>query len=480
MKKCRHFGLYDYYSIWIQQRDMPPGGRGADLTTLCKQVPRFATSGAQVLNCESSNNWGPNGLGYYVANRLMWDPALDADAIVADFHDRAFGPAAPVMKRYYERLDRGRQPMMGEPLLASALRDLDQAGALARDRPDVLARLDHLKQYLHYVRLMWEFEQLGSRPDEQKQKAVELLRHAYRTRHSYMTHWEAVRNFWANQMAKKFAEPSWSSANGQPKPWQDAAARPTAEETEADFRADLARFPEQPVEERAFGGDLVPTGMKRAKEAPLATKFDIGGKATLALYSRTGEPLVFAVTTGIIAKYRDRPDAEFFLRDARGDVVQTGRLPQDGTEHPLSLQVPQAGLYRLEFNDRGVGWKFRGESSLPCSLELAKNPQYDHMGNISRLFFFVPKGTRTIHYFTRYGDSQKVFDPDEKPVHEVTRNGVNVSVEVPQGADGKIWHLGNVHLPTVWFHNLPNQVSCSPESLLIPKESLHEPPAPSK
>jgi hypothetical protein len=220
--------------------------------------------------------------------------------------------------------------------------------------------------------------------------------------------------------------------------------------------------------------------MKRAKEAPLATKFDIGGKATLALYSRTGEPLVFAVTTGIIAKYRDRPDAEYFLRDARGDVVQAGRLPQDGEEHPLSLQVPQAGLYRLEFNDRGVGWKFRGESSLPCSLELARNPQYDHMGNISRLFFFVPKGTRTIHYFTRYGESQKVFDPDEKPVHEVTRNGVNVSVKVPEGADGRVWHLGNVHLPTVWFHNLPNQVSASPESLLVPKESLHEPSAPSK
>lgn len=30
---------------------------------------------------------------------------------------------------------------------------------------------------------------------------------------------------------------------------------------------------------------------------------------------------------------------------------------------------------------------------------------------------------------------------------EVTQNGINVSVEVPKGADGRFWHLGNMHVP---------------------------------
>lgn len=471
-KACPRIGFYDYYSIWQFNLDMPPGEKGGNISVLRKGIPRFAAAGAASLDCESGNNWGPHGRGYYVANRLMWDPKANVDALLADFYEQAFGPAAAAMRRYYERLDPGNDPIMGEPLLALALRDLEEATRLARERPDVQARLDHLKQYMHYVRLMWDLRQVDKKEAVKRQDmTLDVIKYAYRVRYSYMIHWEAVRNYWATQMAKEFNQPEWGSGNRGTKPWQSEQAAPTREETEKLFQGDLVRFQLQPVEEKAFGRDLVPGGFKRGQGACYPTKFDFGGSGVrLALYSQNGEALEMTIITGVIAKYRNRADAEYTLTDPAGTVIRTGRLPQDGIEHPLKLEVPKAGLYWFEFTDRRAGWKVWSNPGFSCSLSLERDPNYSHMGNISRLYFYVPKGTRKIHYFTQFGGGQKVCGPDEKTLHEVAGNGVNVSVTVPDGADGKVWSLSNVHIPNIWFFNVPNYVASSPEALLVPRE----------
>ena len=38
--------------------------------------------------------WGPRGIGYYVGARLLWNVEEDPKALVADFYQKAFGPAA--------------------------------------------------------------------------------------------------------------------------------------------------------------------------------------------------------------------------------------------------------------------------------------------------------------------------------------------------------------------------------------------------
>ena len=130
-KRCRNMGFYDYLSVWMWDWDMPPGGRGANLAYLRRQIPRYVACHATSVDCESGNNWGVHGLGYYVANRLMWDSAADVDALVADFFQQAFGPAAAAMRRYYERLDPAGEPLLSRDLLARALRDLAAAAKLA-------------------------------------------------------------------------------------------------------------------------------------------------------------------------------------------------------------------------------------------------------------------------------------------------------------------------------------------------------------
>ena len=98
-KKCRNMGYYDYFSVWPWDFDKLPGGRANDFAYLRKQIPRYIKQGATSIDCESSSNWGVHGRGYYVSHKLMWDPKADVGALLADFYDKAFGPAAPAMRR---------------------------------------------------------------------------------------------------------------------------------------------------------------------------------------------------------------------------------------------------------------------------------------------------------------------------------------------------------------------------------------------
>ena len=62
---------------------------------MAASIRDFYNKGARFYDCESGDAWGPYGLGYYVASRVMWDikEADRVDAIVDDFLTRAFGPA---------------------------------------------------------------------------------------------------------------------------------------------------------------------------------------------------------------------------------------------------------------------------------------------------------------------------------------------------------------------------------------------------
>ncbi len=467
-KQCRNMGFYEYFSVWLWDFDMPPGGRGADVRLICQRMQKYAALGATSVDCESGNNWGLHGRGYYVANRLLWNPGTDVDALLADFYGQAFGPAAAVMQRYYERLDPGNDPLLSEHLLGLALRDLDEASRLAKDRPDVLARLDHLKQYQHYVRLRWEHQRAADKPRKQE-LALQALTHVYRTRYSYMNHWEAIRQSWIDQLVKEFDQPSWWDRGGrQTPPWKidPSVGR---DETEQRFREDLVFFQPQDVVKRTFSTDLVPAGLK--SDSPAASRQQYQKGTRYALWSTGGEPLELTIVTGIIAWYRDRPDATYVVTDAIGKEVTRGRLPQDGKEHPLRVEVAAAGLYWFEFNDQAAAWSIRVAAGRPVAVALSRSAPPAHLGHMQRMYFFVPRGTRKIEYYWK-GGPHTVHGPDGAVQAEVTASGKFVTVEVPAGSDGQPWSITRLALGHLWFFNVPNYLAAAPDALLVPREVL--------
>jgi len=71
---------------------------------------RFAESikwlyghGITLYQTQSGDEFGTNGLNYYVAGKLLWDTSLDVNDILDDFYSKGFAKAAPFIKRFHRR-----------------------------------------------------------------------------------------------------------------------------------------------------------------------------------------------------------------------------------------------------------------------------------------------------------------------------------------------------------------------------------------
>lgn len=478
-KKTRNIGFYEYFSVWLWDKDQLPGGRANHIEEVARRIRNYAEAGATSITCESGNNWGLHGRGYYIANRLMWNPDENVDELLADFYENAFGPAAKTVRRFYERFDVGAKPLMSEHLLALAFRDLQEATQLVGGRTDVPGRLDHLKQYLHYVRVRWDLDHLP-RDQVEKRKALALdgLTWCYRTRYSYMNHWAGMWQTWTRQAATEFDEPSWSFKSQESYPWE--VDNPVNhEETERVFHADLERFQPQDVNEVEFSENLVRANVPNefpAKVRPRPLFHRYQRPMRYVAVSETGEPIRFRITTGIIKHYRDRAEGRWSVSTAAGTEVAAGKLRQDGETHSIEVQVPDPGAYNIIFNDQGAGWGIEADDDVAISLAIERGRRIIHLGQFrDPVFFFVPTGTKQLQLFWEGGNLKpRVHRPDGEIVTEIEANGSYVNIPIPDGMDGKAWHFTRFAPKRIWFANAPNYLAASPEALVLPEESIQD------
>lgn len=167
-KRTKQRGIREYYSIYQWDWDYPAPGKMTP-AALQQDLKQFHRHGITAINAESSNNWGARGLGYYVASQLMWDVHADVKAILRDFYEGAFGPAAPAMQRYYVRwygpsaaampdyralpaqvalVEKGKFDVEA---LKAAYQDLDDAVKLVPADSAYRQRIDLLRLYAHYL-----------------------------------------------------------------------------------------------------------------------------------------------------------------------------------------------------------------------------------------------------------------------------------------------------------------------------------------
>jgi hypothetical protein len=275
-----------------------------------------------------------------------------------------------------------------------------------------------------------------------------------------------MRSTWASQAAKEFSEPTWVLNDKTPKPWMVERVV-TREETDLWFHEGLDYFRPTPAEQVKFSADLVPVAFPATKSVSLKQQFQ--RPAEYALHSPAGEPLEVTITTGIIAWYRDRPDARYTLKDATGKVVADGALKLDGAPHAVKMKVPAAGTFVFECNDSGAGWGISVEAGRSAVLLSNRSRRYLHLGQLQEAFFYVPKGTKQVQYFWS-GGPHKVLGLDRKVITEVTANDEVVTIPVPAGADGRLWSFTPHAHGHLWFFNVPNVLAASPDAMLLPKE----------
>lgn len=120
------------------------------------------------------HNWATQGLHYYAAARLSWNPAQDFDALLDDYCGIGFGAGATAVKKYFQLAEQGVQPRIVAgrgifPLIApatiSAMRIELIAAAKATEK-DLPAH-----RRVAFLRAGFEFTAISAEADRLKESA---------------------------------------------------------------------------------------------------------------------------------------------------------------------------------------------------------------------------------------------------------------------------------------------------------------------
>ncbi len=115
-------------------------------------------------------HWSTQGPLYYALAHLAWDPKADVAALMDDYYQRCYGPAAADMKAYWQLLERTRMEFVVEKpspfrafelpqkytaeLFAKAQAHLDSAAA------KLISADEKFRRRLHFTRCGFEFTKL--------------------------------------------------------------------------------------------------------------------------------------------------------------------------------------------------------------------------------------------------------------------------------------------------------------------------------
>lgn len=482
-QKCKYFGLYDYWAVYDWIRDRLPSGRTGNLKYVAEKLPYYVKQGICSLSAESGNSWGSQGLGYYIAARVLWNSKTDIEALKNDFYEKAFGPAKIPMKRYYERIDSGNNPLVGPTFYRLCIDDLEEAERLAKGNPEVLARIEQLKQYHVFLYLRRKtYDEKDLSLEERKKWALEMLKWNYRMRNTYMTFWSFFADQTTRQLSQEFNEPSWwwwkmlSEKKGNEIPYRIKDAI-TVEETNRWLEIAKKEYGEPIVfKELNFSKKLVAPLWEGSSTKQLTPLFMSQGGFNIALASIDGEPLQLTIVHGTI--YKNFPDGKYILTDSSGKIIKEARVSYG--ENKLSLDVPSPGVYILRYDDFAAGCQLIPSEKTKTAFILSREDTRMKVYNHNYLYFYVPKGTKEIYFYALRSWPVGICRPDgvwvgeDKPIYRHPRSikadGSYQKIPVPEGMDGKVWSCVDFLSGNFYFFNIPSILFVRPSDVIIPED----------
>jgi hypothetical protein len=481
-------GVREYYSVNPWDRDQPGAARGSNLAYLRHTIPRFHQLGARYMSAESSDNWGPNGLGYWLANRMLWD-IREADRVeqhVDEFLDKAFGPAKAPMRRFYEQLDGSAPKLVADDQVGRMYRALAEARQLAANRPDVMRRLDELTLYARYCTLYYRYARATG---EARQLALEhLIKHAWRMRKTMMVHTYALyRDIPKRDKTIKYPEKGGLYDPEPGHPWKSDTPF-TADDLASFVREGIDTHPLiktdfQPV---AYSRVLKPalryTAPTDVPSPPLDSGFDSRGVQYLLTWTeKAGQTVDIAVTGGLTDQQPNRrPVVAELIKlggtSIEGDldtVVATDqRTPADGKEHVVRLTTGEPGVYLVRVSDGGDRTRVRWLSDLPLSFPSTLDQPVNQTHPQWAAYFYVPKGTRRIGL--RGGEHGEVLDAEGRPHFWLNGRPTGFyTVDVPDGQDGRFWRVRYIRGP-LQLLTVPPYFARSPREMVLPVDLLEQ------
>ena len=513
-EQCKRFGdlgakvgVYEYFSMYAWDWDMPGAAIAGRYHQLGRLIRRYHEAlNVVTLNAESSCNWGPNGLGYWVAAQMLWNPDLKAEDLAQDFYQNAFGKAAAPMKRLYERWNSGDWFVIRHGVKL-ALEDLAE-GYQAEDDPAVRARLDRVAMYVHWLRLNDDYIEsvVHHQAAEVVPRARAMIVYSRRIMDTGLIHTFPMlfaKNWFANRFStlKTIKSFDMNLTEG----WKTKRTDiPTPAEVAENFASDRTRYQAvRPVEVagRVFSNDLVPI------EDLLPATVQEWGEVERSAWPVASGEFVFRAKQGESIRLNYQPPAGItainahwkLRRKGESKFLAEGRITAPpGEAATCDIKIPSAGVWvivpgqseatlsaaEIAVTSRphaafaGRYWDYDKEHVIHDEFVLWQ-PTFDQP-----LYFFVPKGTRRfvigLDGAQEYGKmilktpaGQVVFKDDQimQSIPSYKLFGGRVAVTVPQGTDGKIWSLSLAsHRCRVELYDIPPYLARHPAELLVPRE----------
>lgn len=467
-RRVQTLGIREYYSVNTWDRDLPGGARAGNLEYLSKTIPQFYKAGARFLSAESSDNFGPNGLGYYIASRILWDvrEAERVDNLVEDFLTRAFGEARDPMREFYGLLDGARKRQLCDDLLGRMYRSLGNALRMTTQE-DVRRRIEDLALYTRYAELYLDYS-TASGPA--RQAAYEyLIRHAWRIRHTGMVHTLALYRDLCHR-DKTLTVPPAAAWNVPEKdnPWKQDAPL-TSEQIGEIIRTGIASRQMVDFEAVAFSENLVPATRLHLQSASRGSMGPfLRGNRSLWTWSHEAPfEWMLRATAGMIYGNRGPARIDVYPQaELEGKSTQTFEAEPNKTCIEFAVRSRFKGLHRIEAGDHSAGtlleWPLEVPMTIACSLD--KPPRLQGRWT---LYFYVPKGTPFVGGFSQgVGD---LLDPDGHKVFSFDAKAGYFKVPVPPGTDGRLWRFSNCSGDRLLM-TVPPYLAASAPELLLPEE----------
>ena len=507
-------GVYEYFSMYAWDWDMP-GAAIAGRSTMLGQLIRRYNKELNVvsLDAESSCNWGPNGLGYWVAAHMEWNSDRKPEDLAQDFYQNAFGKASVPMKRLYERWNSGNWFVIRQGL-KPALDDLGEAYKAETD-PGVKARLDQVAMYLHWLRLNDDYLETvihstnSPKPKDLVQCAREMIVYSRRIMDTGLIHVFPMLNeeIWFQNRFSSLAtlgKLDFKDAEA----WKtERTDIPSADEVAKNFADDVAKYRGVVAVEpeiRTWSNDLV-----AIKDVlPDAVK-EWGTVSPTELPTKSGE-YAFLAKRGEKVRVNYFPIDENSAIEAHWKLMRIGETrvlaegsvtSTNGARSRCDVEIPSDGVFVVNPGQLSKTTALGAEVNLgsrPHAAFGGRYWDYDSQHLIHEefilwnpvlsqpIYFFVPKGTRRFvigldggkeytKTVVKTPDGASALENDTllQSIPSYKLNGQQAQVNVPAGKDGKIWSLAvESYNCTVELYGVPPYVARHPSELLVPKEAI--------
>lgn len=502
-------GIYDYGALSDWFWEVPAAE--VSWPTLTAKIPDWKSLGLKSVLWEESTGIGVAGLTNLLFSRLAWDATLDPNNILAEYYDKAFGPAKEAVKNYYELLNSFTHNQLTAVDVGNICHAMVEADAVWQTSPDtsVGKRLDDLKKYTYYLQLayqereaMHDLQANYNSPDYTAHLAVldkimewiwrihdseMIMSYALHTTlfsnfndevyHAYDTKYMAADGSNTYDAAKdayvKFWK-MWDRTDDTAEGWARVAAFP--ELTTADLNTRMqecaAQYPTYNAATTTYSSDYVALFPETTDTSTVPGPYlYVGHQFKIVVKEARTVDLKVAYSNGYLPG--TSKSTYKLSSDYSGDVLFEKTLADgDGwLETTLRLEFPEAGQYTLEVESYTIAYYlFYPPKDLPIALV----GTYYHSANpVPETFYFVPGVDSFLVQVNLWGYEEPQFlKPDGTPA-SFTKLGYNLYEVNSKGSPG-VWSYKNLLTDDsgISFIGIPQALSWSKESLVVPADTV--------